>query len=56
MGKGYINLTKLIKVCVDAILTGHRANQASFQEGAPSIHQHSLSSLIILRNESTCSP
>lgn len=47
-----MKLTQLIKVCVDAMCTSYRANQASFQKGAPSIHQHSLPSLIVLRNES----
>lgn len=44
--------TQLIKVSVDAIWTSYWANQAGFQKGAPSIHQHSLSSLIVLRSES----
>ncbi len=43
--------TELIKVCINAIWSSHRADKTSFQEGAPSIHQHSLSSLVILRDE-----
>lgn len=43
--------TEFIKVCIDAIRSGHRADETGFQEGAPSVHQHSLSSLVILRDE-----
>lgn len=43
--------TEIIKVCIDAIWSSHGADETGFQEGAPSIHQHSLASLVILRDE-----
>lgn len=46
--------TKFIKVCINAIWSSHGTNKTSFQEGAPSIHQHSLSSLVVLRDEGRC--
>lgn len=52
MDKAQVNqysLTKLVKVCVNAVGPRNRADETSLQEGAPSIHQHSLPSLIILR-------
>lgn len=45
--------TEIIKMCINAMWSGHRADKTSFQEGAPSIHQHSLPSLIILRDGGT---
>lgn len=48
--KSCCSLTEIIKVCINAIWSGHRADKTGFQEGAPSIHQHSLSSLVILRD------
>lgn len=42
--------TEIIKVCINAIWSSHRADKTGFQVRAPSIHQHSLSSLVILRD------
>lgn len=35
-------------MCVDAMGTGNRTDQSGFDEGTPLVHQHSLSSNIIL--------
>lgn len=42
------SLTKIIKVCIYTKWSRYRADEAGFKERAPSVHQHSLSSLVIL--------
>lgn len=39
-------------MCINAIWSSHRTDETSFEEGAPSIHEHPLPSLVILRDES----
>lgn len=46
-------LTQFIKVSVDAIWTWHRANQTSFEERCPLIHQTSVPPEVILKGENT---
>lgn len=43
-----MHLTQLVEVCVDAVRTRYRADQSGFDEGAPFVHQHSLTTNIIL--------
>ena len=43
-----VYLTKLVEVCVNAMRSWYRAEQSGFYEGAPLINQNSLSSNIIL--------
>ena len=43
-----VYLTQLVKVCVDAVRSRYRADQSGFDEGTPLVHQHSLTSNIIL--------
>lgn len=41
-------LTQLVEVCVYAMRSWYRADQPSFDEGAPLVDQHSLASNVIL--------
>lgn len=41
-------LTELIKVCLHAVRPWHRADEPGLQEGAPLVHQATVSPIIVL--------